>query len=192
MSLPRLPFLYPYFLQKYIPTTLMMLTGPSTRFPIRLLERPLVLSRYRHGTAVEPIPTPDDLKKDMEENEKDGLILAKCAREDATESRPTRPKEESGARKPDGGAVGRNTDQHLSLHPLRTPFVHHFDTFGMAKGLESSGFTKGQSALIMKGVRGLLSNNLEVAKESLVSKSNVENVYQHFPVTGLSRNNCSL
>lgn len=64
--------------------------------------------------------------------------------------------------------------KHLHLHP--SPHVHHFDTFKLVRDLENGGFSEQQSVRLMKAVRSLLAMNLKVASESLVSKSDVENV----------------
>jgi hypothetical protein len=64
------------------------------------------------------------------------------------------------------------------LHP--PPFVHNFDTYTLVKDIEAGGFTNGQAITAMKALRVLLAKNLEVAKEGLVSKSDVENV-RYFP-----------
>lgn len=70
------------------------------------------------------------------------------------------------------------------LHP--PPYVHHFDSWTLVKQVEEGGFTNDQSVTAMKAVRGLLAHNLDVAKEGLVSKSDVENVcfYEARYVTG--------
>ena len=68
-------------------------------------------------------------------------------------------------------------EEHRAPHLQAPPYVHHFDTFTLVKDLEGGGFTEDQSVTVMKAVRGLLAVNLDVAKESLVSKSDVENVY---------------
>ncbi|KAI9673100.1 MAG: hypothetical protein M1829_004414 [Trizodia sp. TS-e1964] len=61
-------------------------------------------------------------------------------------------------------------------HHLSTPpYVHYFDTYTLVRDLESAGFREDQSVTAMKAVRGLLADNLKIAKESLVSKSDVEN-----------------
>ncbi|KAK2751805.1 hypothetical protein FQN55_009248 [Onygenales sp. PD_40] len=60
---------------------------------------------------------------------------------------------------------------HLSP-PL---YVHHFDTYSLVKDLGRSGFTEEQSVSIMKAIRGLLADNLDIARGGLVSKSDVEN-----------------
>ncbi|KAL8868433.1 MAG: hypothetical protein Q9174_004996 [Haloplaca sp. 1 TL-2023] len=60
-------------------------------------------------------------------------------------------------------------------HLQAPPYVHHFDTFSLVRDLKGGGFTQDQSVTLMKAVRGLLAANLELARDSLVSKSNVEN-----------------
>lgn len=55
------------------------------------------------------------------------------------------------------------------------PYVHHFDTYTLVKDLEKGGFSEHQSVSIMKAVRGLLADNLDIARGGLVSKSDVEN-----------------
>ena len=67
-------------------------------------------------------------------------------------------------------------DEHKPPHLQPPPYVHHFDTYSLVKDLEKGGFTQDQSITLMKAVRGLLAVNLDVAKEGLVSKSDVENV----------------
>ena len=66
----------------------------------------------------------------------------------------------------------RKTPPHLEP----APYVHHFDTYTLVKDLGKGGFTQDQSVTIMKAVRSLLAVNLDIAKEGLVSKSDVENV----------------
>ncbi|OCL07190.1 hypothetical protein AOQ84DRAFT_389685 [Glonium stellatum] len=60
-------------------------------------------------------------------------------------------------------------------HLQTPPYVHHFDTYGLVKDLETSGFSQDQAITIMKAVRGILTINMELARDGLVSKSNVEN-----------------
>ena len=64
-------------------------------------------------------------------------------------------------------------------HLQTPPYVHHFDTYTLVQQVEAGGFTEEQSITAMKAVRGLLALNLDVAKEGLVSKSDVENVRSH-------------
>ncbi|KAL2039111.1 hypothetical protein N7G274_008160 [Stereocaulon virgatum] len=74
-----------------------------------------------------------------------------------------------------GPPMMENHDEHKAPHLHAPPYVHHFDTYGLVKDLENGGFTEDQSVTMMKAIRGLLAVNLDVAKEGLVSKSDVEN-----------------
>lgn len=59
---------------------------------------------------------------------------------------------------------------------LATPrYVHHFDTWRLVGDLSKGGFSSHNSIDIMKAMRVMLADNLEVARDALVSKSNVEN-----------------
>lgn len=60
-------------------------------------------------------------------------------------------------------------------HLQTPPYVHHFDTYTLVQQVEAGGFTPEQSVTTMKAVRALLADNLELARASLVSKSDVEN-----------------
>ncbi|GKT52389.1 uncharacterized protein ColSpa_12570 [Colletotrichum spaethianum] len=64
--------------------------------------------------------------------------------------------------------------QHPHMAP--PPYVHHFDSYSLVKDLESGGYSKEQAITLMKAIRAILAQNLDVAQESLVSKSDVENV----------------
>jgi hypothetical protein len=66
-------------------------------------------------------------------------------------------------------------DEHKPPHLKTPPYVHHFDTYSLVKQLAKGGFSSEQSVSIMKAVRGILTDNMELAREGLVSKSNVEN-----------------
>ena len=72
--------------------------------------------------------------------------------------------------------------EHKTPQLHAPPYVHHFDTYGLVKDLEVGGFTQDQSITLMKAVRGLLATNLDVAKEGLVSKSDIENVRKPYPL----------
>jgi hypothetical protein len=83
--------------------------------------------------------------------------------------------------------VGENTVLHMDPplaapdgahqvpHLVPPPYVHHFDSYTLTRRLDEGGYTEGQSVESMKIIRALLAENLAVAKESLVSKSDVEN-----------------
>jgi len=66
-------------------------------------------------------------------------------------------------------------EQRKPPHLKTPPYVHHFDTYSLVKDLTKSGFTEDQSITTMKAVRGILGDNISLARRSLVSKSNVEN-----------------
>ncbi|KAL3301485.1 moz protein represents a chromatin-associated acetyltransferase [Colletotrichum asianum] len=68
-------------------------------------------------------------------------------------------------------------EQVAKQHPhMETPpYVHHFDSFSLVKQLGGGGYTEAQSITAMKAIRAILAHNLDVAQESLVSKSDVEN-----------------
>jgi hypothetical protein len=67
------------------------------------------------------------------------------------------------------------SEQHKPPHMKTPPYVHHFDTYGLVRELNKSKYTPEQSTTLMKAVRGILITNMELAREGLVSKSNVEN-----------------
>jgi hypothetical protein len=66
-------------------------------------------------------------------------------------------------------------EQRKPPHLKTPPYVHHFDTYGLVKDLAKSGFSEEQAVTVMKAVRGILADNMELARDGLVSKSNVEN-----------------
>jgi len=63
----------------------------------------------------------------------------------------------------------------LPPHLTPPPYVHHFDSYSLVKQVEAGGFTGDQAITAMKAVRSLLAQNLDVAQDGLVSKSDVEN-----------------
>lgn len=71
-------------------------------------------------------------------------------------------------------------DEHSP--PIKAPhieqprYVHHFDTYGLVKRLEGDGgWRQDQAITVMKAVRLMLADNTDLAKEALVSKSQLEN-----------------
>ena len=72
-----------------------------------------------------------------------------------------------------------SVDEHAP--PIKAPHietprhVHHFDTYVLVKRLADSGWTESQAITSMKAVRLMLADNMDLAREALVSKSNVEN-----------------
>ena len=74
----------------------------------------------------------------------------------------------------------KNFDEHAppikAPHIERPRYIHHFDTYGLVKRLvNDGGWDQKQAITIMKAVRLMLADNTDLAKEALVSKSNLEN-----------------
>ncbi|KAF7190115.1 hypothetical protein HII31_08446 [Pseudocercospora fuligena] len=73
----------------------------------------------------------------------------------------------------------RTFDEHAP--PVKAPhidtprYVHHFDTYGLVRRLVDSGWSEEQAITTMKAVRLQLARNMDLAREALVSKSQVEN-----------------
>ncbi|EME48104.1 hypothetical protein DOTSEDRAFT_86438 [Dothistroma septosporum NZE10] len=70
-------------------------------------------------------------------------------------------------------------DEHTP--PVKAPHidtprhVHHFDTYSLVRSLVDAGWSEAQAITIMKGVRIELADNMDMARDALVSKSQVEN-----------------
>ncbi|XXG96506.1 hypothetical protein Hte_002789 [Hypoxylon texense] len=60
-------------------------------------------------------------------------------------------------------------------HISTPPYVHHFDSYTLVKELEAGGYSRDQAITVMKAIRGLLAQNLDIAQDGLVSKSDVDN-----------------
>ena len=140
-------------------------------------------------------PQPNDKAKDKPDISRDAAITitardpaTRATELDAAESHPKqqspKPIGENKARaaKPletvlqMGAPAAEKPEEHKAPHLQAPPYVHHFDTFTLVKDLERGGFSEEQSVTLMKAVRGLLAVNMDVAREGLVSKSDVENV----------------
>ena len=140
-------------------------------------------------------PKPNDKAKDTPDMSRDAAIktatrdpATRATELDAAESHPKQPspkpigENKARAAKPletilqMGAPRTEKPEEHKAPHLQAPLYVHHFDTFTLVKDLERGGFSEEQSVTLMKAVRGLLAVNLDVARESLVSKSDVENV----------------
>lgn len=79
----------------------------------------------------------------------------------------------------EGEAPNASPDEHTP--PVRAPHieppqhVHHFDTYGLVKRLVDAGWDDTQAITIMKFLRLMLADNIDLARDALVSKSMVEN-----------------
>lgn len=77
-----------------------------------------------------------------------------------------------------------NSDLGLARVPSRgqevphldpAPYIHHFDTYTLVKNLQEGGFSEEQAITVMKGIRGILQEKLDLAEATLTSKSDSEN-----------------
>ncbi|KAK4983488.1 hypothetical protein LTR50_007193 [Elasticomyces elasticus] len=73
------------------------------------------------------------------------------------------------------GEQSEGVQAHKPPHISTPPYVHHFDTYSLVRRLQDGGWSEDQAITIMKAVRLILANHLDLAHEGLVSKSNVEN-----------------
>ncbi|PWY80949.1 hypothetical protein BO94DRAFT_470668 [Aspergillus sclerotioniger CBS 115572] len=67
------------------------------------------------------------------------------------------------------------TSGNKSPNLAPAPYVHHFDSYSLVRDLSTGGFSEEQSVTMMKAVRTILHSNLDLARQSLTSKSDVEN-----------------
>ncbi|KAK4962577.1 hypothetical protein LTR10_000203 [Elasticomyces elasticus] len=80
---------------------------------------------------------------------------------------------------PDNPTMDHTPDDHSP--PIKAPhldaprYVHHFDTYGLVQQLTESGWSDQHAVSTMKAIRLMLADNMELAKDALVSKSMVEN-----------------
>ncbi|KAF2204359.1 hypothetical protein GQ43DRAFT_446785 [Delitschia confertaspora ATCC 74209] len=179
MSNPKLLFLYPILWRPLEFSRAAQRISVRTR-SVRRPKRFTTSSRQqqapetggqRYGTAQEP----------PEQKQKEDTTAAQ--KDDATESAPS-------ASPPDPLRIASVNPLETVLHMpspaeeesqkpphLKTPrYVHHFDTYGLVQDLAKSGsFSPEQAVTIMKALRGILIENMELARAGLVSKSDVEN-----------------
>ncbi|KAK5014957.1 hypothetical protein LTR60_003104, partial [Cryomyces antarcticus] len=143
-------------------------------------------------------PSPDKAEKPEKKDKKDvdgspgpapdQSTMSRSALLDSQESSPTvpppgspsageaKPLETVLQMQPPSSSKEANSDKsHRPPHLQTPPYVHHFDTYTLVKKLEDGGFSQDQSVTAMKAVRSLLADNMELARDGLVSKSNVEN-----------------
>jgi Protein of unknown function (DUF1640) len=66
-------------------------------------------------------------------------------------------------------------DGHGIPHLEPTTYIHHFDTYTLVKNLVEGGFSEEQAVTVMKAIRGILQDKLDLAENTLTSKSDSEN-----------------
>jgi hypothetical protein len=96
---------------------------------------------------------------------------------------PTPDEQQPTQHDPDDSHAEEHPDKSFDEHspPIKAPhieqprYVHHFDTYGLVKRLAEGDLQHDQAITIMKAVRLMLADNTDLAKEALVSKSQLEN-----------------
>lgn len=75
-----------------------------------------------------------------------------------------------------------SSSSHHHPHLEASPYEHHFDTYTLVQDLcksdqpgDQTAFTSEQAITLMKAIRMMLAQNLDLAKDGLVSKSDTEN-----------------
>lgn len=145
-------------------------TPPKDNLP----PSPLLDATESHPSQAAPpsplLPSQNALETvlNMPSSETAGTASAPVYAEDINDERTLNSESARGERK-------LEEQNHRPPHISTPPYVHHFDTYGLVKRLEEGGWTQPQAVTIMKAVRLTLSENMELAREGLVSKSNVEN-----------------
>lgn len=79
---------------------------------------------------------------------------------------------------PEKSNPGPSVDEHAppKAPHMDTPrHVHHFDSYSLVQQLLDSGWTEDQAITVMKSMRLMLADNIDLARSALVSKSQVEN-----------------
>ncbi len=178
---------------------------PSRRTLATTSSRNIEAPIQRYGTAHEPAPhlrenlsrqdkeptppqLPHDPVKHVEEEDEEDVHEPpmrtepprKTAIPDSPPTPTTAPPElpKSEDKKPLDSVLhmpGPGDEAHKPPHLKTPPYVHHFDTYGLVRQLTKSTYTAPQSITLMKAVRGILIENMMLARQGLVSKSNVEN-----------------
>ncbi|KAJ4144748.1 hypothetical protein LMH87_003619 [Akanthomyces muscarius] len=122
--------------------------------------------------------TPSETKKEGSESGKPAQTTDSSREPTAEETKAAQAKEAAKSSGPLEAVLHMQPPEHIAQqHPSMSPppYEHHFDSYSLVKQLEEGGYTPQQAVTSMKAVRKLLAKNLNVAQQSLVSKSDVEN-----------------
>ncbi|KAH8695097.1 hypothetical protein BGW36DRAFT_428985 [Talaromyces proteolyticus] len=77
---------------------------------------------------------------------------------------------------PEDMSLTRISEKKQGIPHLRPAhYVHHFDTYTLVKDLQAGGFSEEQAITVMKAIRGILQDKLDLAEDTLTSKSDSEN-----------------
>ncbi|KAI8945478.1 hypothetical protein F4801DRAFT_126288 [Xylaria longipes] len=159
--------------------------------PLPVLPDVVQLPQPDKTSSRAPDPSSSDIKKAAAEvdKESDAPHEADIPPADATKGTPPEGKDTASAAPPQaamdetvqqGGPMEAvlhmpppNTSQHP--HISKPTYVHHFDSYTLVKQLQGGGYTQDQAITAMKAIRGILAQNLDVAQDGLVGKSDVDN-----------------
>lgn len=204
MTAPRLPFLWPMLFRpikapRQRPRISVRRTQARRVTTTPRPSRESVAQRY--GTAQEPAPHLRDKEAQKGDEEQQKKLPEPIEEEEEEEPPPKPSTTPSQSKVADAAEAGppspapdppktaeskpldtilhmpspQEEEKHKPPHLKTPPYVHHFDTYSLVKDLTKSGFSEEQSVTVMKSVRHVLTDNMDLAREGLVSKSNVEN-----------------
>jgi hypothetical protein len=125
----------------------------------------MLLSQTNNNTA---LPAPAQVNAEQPQSPPPSSTPQDAADKDAGASKPL----DTVLDMPPPGEAEDDNPPHLQA----PRYVHHFDTWSLVRDLDKGGFKEGESVTLMKAVRQILADNMELARRALVSKSNVENV----------------
>ncbi|KAF2238282.1 hypothetical protein EV356DRAFT_518843 [Viridothelium virens] len=140
----------------------------------------------KKGKDVDSSPDRKALGKSAEKSSQDTVTPTELPKPDLSEPQPstTHAEQPTTTIKPletvlhmEPHSSTREDPKRNNKHPhfVTPPYVHHFDTYTLVRALETGGFSQDQAVTCMKAVRSLLALNMDLAREGLVSKSDVEN-----------------
>ncbi|KAI0976307.1 hypothetical protein F4678DRAFT_456634 [Xylaria arbuscula] len=142
-----------------------------------------------------PDPSPEEIKKESAKESKE-----KAEESDAPQETEAPPVDEAKDASPEGKDPASTAPRKAAMdeamqhsgpmdavlhmpppnethhpHISKPTYVHHFDSYTLVKQLQAGGYTQVQAITVMKAIRALLAQNLDVAQEGLVGKSDVDN-----------------
>lgn len=174
MAAPRLFFLWPAFARAtpevyHSPARRCALAAQRMRayHPSRRLPDSSVSDPMLDSTEAIPLRAPPTSPSLPEEKPKESIL--------ETVPDPASEKEEPHAEEEKDRTFDDHNPPLKAPHIEPPPYIHHFDTYGLVKRLTDGGWDQKQAITVMKAMRLMLADNTDLAKDALVSKSNLEN-----------------
>ena len=124
------------------------------------------------GEAI-PLRAPPKAPSIPEEKPKESIL--ETVPDPASQKDDKDKKEEPHAEEHEDKSFDEHAPPIKAPHIEPPPYIHHFDTYGLVKRLTDGGWDQKQAITVMKAMRLMLADNTDLAKEALVSKSNLEN-----------------